>query len=117
MEHGSIVYPEKIRKELELQNYDRGTNRFPAHVKRHTEKKLKVDAFAATCQLAGSESAPMCTRTVGLILVDEAAQATEPDVVQALSLSGKKVLLSRLETRSNFLHLLLIATMCRITTT
>jgi hypothetical protein len=92
----AMLYPEMVRLHLDSLGYARGTNRYNSHVKNHADEVLKtknVRTFAATCSIIVSmpvimvkrEPISLLVQPGSLILIDEAAQATEPDVLQVFN--------------------------------
>ena len=84
-----IVFPEIVRLYLDSFDYDRNANKYKEHVKKYTEDVLKmnnVKTFAATCSMVGTKPASL-KHPFSLILIDEAAQATEPEVVQVFNVA------------------------------
>jgi len=92
-----MLYPEMVRRYLDSQDYQRDSRNYNRHIKKHAETVLKskeIRTFAATCHVIGAQPE---FRNAGnelvsifghfgqsglMILMDEAAQATEPEVLQ-----------------------------------
>ena len=85
-----IIYPHAIKQMLHQLGYDPSAKGFPKHVKKYGGQMLEErQVVCATCHCAASASSPLSNMKYDFLVVDEAAQATEPTVIMPLTLSSQ----------------------------
>ena len=82
-----ILYPEMVRRHLEQLDFDRHADSYDSildNIGQDVLNEMSIRTFAATCSVVGC--APLWTQQAfSLVLLANAAQALEPEVIQVLN--------------------------------
>ena len=88
----AVLYPHMVEEKLVAEEYDTEANSWRKHVKKRGSTVLdEKQIIGATCQYLVSQATALHEKKFDLIIIDEAAQAAEPDVVMPLTLQSGHV--------------------------
>ena len=87
---GPVLYPRRKIAEMVSRDYNTESKRFKKHFRREVAYVLSGKVVVAvTCQYSVSSATPVPDAKYKTILIDEAAQAVEPDIVTPLTLQAE----------------------------
>ena len=89
---GPLLYPRRKIDEMISQEFNTESKKFKKQLKQKVADVLLGKAVVAvTCQFSVSSATPVPDAKYKTIIIDEAAQAVEPDVVMPLTLQADDV--------------------------